>query len=123
MKADRLACLGTIVGETSRYRSLTLPTLKGKAQSCEIAHRCQKPESRISGILGGQRLRVVDVALPTGFRSERASDMGKKNPHAVALGRNGAKARAAKLMKEELSEQGRYAVPARWAEDAVEGQA
>jgi hypothetical protein len=49
--------------------------------------------------------------------------MGKKNPHAVALGRNGAKARAAKLMKEELSEQGRYAVPARWAEDAVEGQA
>jgi hypothetical protein len=39
----------------------------------------------------------------------------KKNPHAVALGRKGGKARAANLTKEELSEQGRKAVMARWA--------
>lgn len=42
----------------------------------------------------------------------------KKNPHAVALGRlggkKGGKARAQKLSKEELSEQGRKAVNARW---------
>jgi hypothetical protein len=43
-------------------------------------------------------------------------DMGtKKNPHAVALGKKGGKARAAKLSKEELSRQGRKAVMARWA--------
>jgi hypothetical protein len=36
-----------------------------------------------------------------------------KNPHAVALGRKGGKARAAKLTKEELSQQGRKAVLAR----------
>ena len=42
-------------------------------------------------------------------------DMGKKNPHAVALGRKGGKARAARLSKEELSQQGRKAVRARWA--------
>jgi hypothetical protein len=41
--------------------------------------------------------------------------MGKKNPHAVALGKKGGKARAAKLSKEELSKQGRDAVLARWA--------
>jgi len=41
--------------------------------------------------------------------------MAKKNPHAVALGRKGGKARAAKLTKEELSQQGRKAVMARWA--------
>jgi hypothetical protein len=41
--------------------------------------------------------------------------MGKKNPHAVALGRKGGKARAANLSKEELSKQGRKAVMARWA--------
>jgi hypothetical protein len=40
--------------------------------------------------------------------------MGKKNPHAVALGRKGGKARAATLTKQELSEQGRKAVLARW---------
>jgi hypothetical protein len=40
--------------------------------------------------------------------------MGKKNPHAVALGRKGGKARAANLSKEELSKQGREAVMARW---------
>jgi hypothetical protein len=42
-----------------------------------------------------------------------------KNPAAVALGRlggkKGGKARAAKLTKEELSEQGRKAARARWA--------
>ena len=41
--------------------------------------------------------------------------MAKKNPHAVALGRKGGKARAAILSKEELSKQGREAVMARWA--------
>jgi hypothetical protein len=41
--------------------------------------------------------------------------MGKKNPHAVALGRKGGKARAANLTKQQLSEQGRNAVLARWA--------
>jgi hypothetical protein len=41
--------------------------------------------------------------------------MGKKNPHAVALGRKGGKARAANLSKQELSVQGRKAVLARWA--------
>jgi len=40
--------------------------------------------------------------------------MRKKNPHAVALGKKGGKARAAKLTKQELSEQGRKAVLARW---------
>lgn len=43
----------------------------------------------------------------------------RKNPAAVALGRKGGKkggkARAEKLSAEELSEQGRYAVQARWA--------
>jgi hypothetical protein len=38
-----------------------------------------------------------------------------KNPSAVKLGRLGGKARAKKLTKEELSEQGRKAVQARWA--------
>jgi hypothetical protein len=41
--------------------------------------------------------------------------MAKKNPHAVALGRKGGKARAAQLTKKELSEQGRKAVLARWS--------
>jgi hypothetical protein len=39
---------------------------------------------------------------------------GKKNPAAVALGRLGGKKRAQKLSPEELSEQGRKAVQARW---------
>ena len=39
----------------------------------------------------------------------------RKNPAAVSLGRRGGKARAEKLSKEELSEQGRKAVNARWA--------
>jgi hypothetical protein len=43
----------------------------------------------------------------------------KKNPAAVALGRKGGlkggRARALKLSREELSEQGRKAVEARWA--------
>jgi hypothetical protein len=43
----------------------------------------------------------------------------KKNVHAQALAKLGAskggRARAAKLSKEELSEQGRKAVTARWA--------
>ena len=45
--------------------------------------------------------------------------MAKKNAAAVALGRKGGlkggKARAAKLTPEQLSEQGRNAVLARWA--------
>jgi hypothetical protein len=45
--------------------------------------------------------------------------MARKNPAAVALGRKGGlkggKARAAKLTPEQLSEQGRNAVLARWA--------
>jgi len=45
--------------------------------------------------------------------------MARKNPAAVALGRRGGrkggKARAAKLTAEQLSEQGRNAVMARWA--------
>jgi hypothetical protein len=45
-----------------------------------------------------------------------------KNPHAVALGRKGGKARAAKLTKQELSEQGRYAVLARWAKTRSKGK-
>jgi len=43
---------------------------------------------------------------------------GKKNPAAVALGRlggiKGGKARAAKLSKKQLSDQGRKAAQARW---------
>jgi len=38
----------------------------------------------------------------------------KKNPHAVALGRKGGKARAERLTPKELSDQGRKAVLARW---------
>lgn len=37
-----------------------------------------------------------------------------KDPAAVALGRKGGKARARKLTKAELSEQGRKAVQVRW---------
>jgi hypothetical protein len=37
----------------------------------------------------------------------------KKNPHAVALGRKGGKARAERLTPKELSDQGRKAVLAR----------
>lgn len=39
----------------------------------------------------------------------------KKNPAAVALGRRGGKKRAETLTAEELSQQGRKAVQARWA--------
>jgi hypothetical protein len=38
----------------------------------------------------------------------------RKNPAAQALGRRGGKARAASLSPEELSEQGRKAIDARW---------
>jgi hypothetical protein len=38
----------------------------------------------------------------------------RKNPAAVALGRRGGKKRAENLSPEELSEQGRRAVAARW---------
>lgn len=38
----------------------------------------------------------------------------RKNPHAQALGRKGGAARAKKLSKKQLSEQGRKAVEARW---------
>jgi hypothetical protein len=38
----------------------------------------------------------------------------KKNPAAQALGRRGGKARAASLSPEELSEQARKAIDARW---------
>jgi hypothetical protein len=40
--------------------------------------------------------------------------MKRKNEAAAQLGRRGGKARARKLSKEELSEQGRKAVQARW---------
>jgi len=39
----------------------------------------------------------------------------KKNPAAVSLGRKGGKKRAENLTAEQLSEQGRKAVEARWA--------
>jgi hypothetical protein len=39
----------------------------------------------------------------------------RKNPAAVNLGRRGGKKRAANLTAQELSEQGRKAVTARWA--------
>lgn len=47
----------------------------------------------------------------------------EKNPHAVALGRLGAKARAHKLSTKQLSEIGRKGARARWKIDAdsVEG--
>jgi len=48
----------------------------------------------------------------------------RKDPHAVALGRKGGRkgglARAAKLTPEQLSEQGRNAVLARWAKVKAE---
>lgn len=40
--------------------------------------------------------------------------MAKKNPAAVALGRKGGKAWAAKLSEDELSEAGKRAISARW---------
>ena len=42
-----------------------------------------------------------------------------KDPAAVSLGRKGGKARAKKLTKEELSEQGRKAIQARWEKTAA----
>ena len=57
-----------------------------------------------------------DVQKP---RRKKKTAKVRKNPAAVALGRlgglKGGKARAAKLSAEELSEQGRNAVLARWA--------
>ncbi len=47
----------------------------------------------------------------------------KKNSAAVSLGRLGGKARAKKLSKAELSEQGRHAVVARWAKINEAGEA
>jgi hypothetical protein len=51
----------------------------------------------------------------------------KKNIHAQALAKLGAskggRARAAKLSKEELSEQGRKAVTARWAKSKADSAA
>ena len=53
------------------------------------------------------------------MRERSGKNKATKNPHAVALGAMGGKkggpARAAKLSKKELSEQGRAAVQARWA--------
>jgi len=43
-----------------------------------------------------------------------AEKKAKKNAAAVALGRRGGKKRAANLSPEQLSEQGRKAVQARW---------
>lgn len=40
---------------------------------------------------------------------------GEKNPHAVALGRKGGKARVQKLSKEQRVEIARNAAKARWA--------
>ena len=41
--------------------------------------------------------------------------MAKKNPHAVAMGRAGGKARAKKMTKAERSANAKQAVNARWA--------
>jgi hypothetical protein len=41
----------------------------------------------------------------------------RKDPAAVALGKKGGKARKEKLTAEQLSEQGRKAVLARWAKE------
>jgi hypothetical protein len=46
-----------------------------------------------------------------------ATKKTRKDPAAVALGRKGGFARKKKLTKEELSEQGRKAVEARWAKE------
>lgn len=48
------------------------------------------------------------------YRLRYNPGMPKKNLHAVALGKKGGKARAARLTPEELSKQGRKAVLARW---------
>jgi hypothetical protein len=45
-----------------------------------------------------------------------------KNPAAVELGRRGGKARARKLSKTELSEQGKRAISARWAKRGKRGK-
>jgi hypothetical protein len=47
-----------------------------------------------------------------------AKKSARKNPAAVELGRKGGKKRAETLSAEELSEQGRKAVQARWAKAA-----
>lgn len=58
-------------------------------------------------------------AHPVSMRERSGKGKAGKNPHAVALGALGGKkggpARAAKLSKKQLSEQGRAAVKARWA--------
>lgn len=41
----------------------------------------------------------------------------KKNPAAVALGRKGGKARAAKMSKKQMSDAMKKAVEARWAKE------
>ena len=45
--------------------------------------------------------------------------MAKKNPHAVALGRKGGKARLRTMSAEERSARARQAVAARWAKAAA----
>lgn len=44
------------------------------------------------------------------------ADATQKNPHAVALGKRGGKARVKSMTPEQLSEAGRAAVNKRWAE-------
>jgi hypothetical protein len=56
-----------------------------------------------------ENVHFVSVALRI-----RLGSMKKKNSAAAALGRKGGKARARNLSPEELSEQGRKAVQARW---------
>jgi len=46
----------------------------------------------------------------------------RKNPAAVQLGRKGGKQRAKNLTAEELSEQGRAAVMARWKKAFTKGE-
>ena len=57
---------------------------------------------------------LLCVVLRMGYAMPMA-DNNKKNPAAVALGRLGGKKRAAKLSAEELSDQGKRAAAARWA--------
>jgi hypothetical protein len=50
-------------------------------------------------------------------KKEKKKQAETCNPAAVELGRLGGKARAAKLSKKELSEQGRKAAETRWSRE------
>ena len=69
-------------------------------------------------------LRICQQPTPFTYRFESviviemAKKNARKNPAAVSLGRKGGKKRAEILSAQELSEQGRKAVQARWAKAA-----